>query len=80
MKYQGTTVLVARCPVPMRSDWIVPAPDFSPGSGFQPAYASVSQTYGFSPGGISIGTKLSPDFSTEPGKQMFAIVQGIQVD
>ena len=29
---------------------------------------------------VSIGTKLSPDFSTERGKQMFAIVQGINVD
>jgi hypothetical protein len=29
---------------------------------------------------VSIGTKLSPDFSKERGKQMFAIVQGIKVD
>jgi len=29
---------------------------------------------------VSIGTQLSPDFSTERGKQMFAIVQGIKVD
>jgi nicotinamidase-related amidase len=29
---------------------------------------------------VSIGTKLSPNFSTERGKQMFAIVQGIKVD
>jgi nicotinamidase-related amidase len=29
---------------------------------------------------VSIGTKLSPDFSTERGNQMFAIVQGIKVD
>jgi nicotinamidase-related amidase len=29
---------------------------------------------------VSIGTKLSPDFSTQRGKQMFSIVQGIKVD
>ncbi|MDT7813307.1 MAG: hypothetical protein QOJ42_3223, partial [Acidobacteriaceae bacterium] len=27
---------------------------------------------------VSIGTKLSPDFSTDLGKQMFEIVQGIK--
>jgi hypothetical protein len=27
---------------------------------------------------VSIGTKLSPDFSTDIGKQMFEIVQGIK--
>jgi hypothetical protein len=27
---------------------------------------------------VSIGTKLSPDFSTDPGKQIFEIVQGIK--
>jgi len=29
---------------------------------------------------VSVGAKLSPDFSTEQGKQMFSIVQSIKID